>query len=229
MKYFSADYLQTDESPFNVQSDEVKGKCHKGYMWVSRDPQKNLVLFTYQKQRSGECLKNHIQGFKGKLQTDGWGVYEQLQHDPEFILFGCWAHARRYFEQALGSDKERSTYILNKIQELYSIERYAKENNFNSDQRQKWRQEHSIPVLNAIKEYLDKNVDSMVPKLAISEAFAYTLKRWNKLIAYVQHGEVEIDNNLVENTIRPIALGRKNYLFLVLMNLLNDQLSFIPY
>jgi len=209
----ASNYLQIDESPFKVQSEEIEGKCHKGFMWVSRDPQNNLILLTYQKGRSGDCLKNHIKSFKGKLQSDGYGVYEQLQYSPDFILFSCWAHARRYFEQALESDKERSEYILKKIQELYSIERYAKDQNFNSDQRQKWRQDNSMPVLASIKEYLDKNIDSILPSLAIGKAFAYTLKRWDKLVLYVHHGEVEIDNNLIENAIRPLALGRKNYLF----------------
>ena len=209
----SSDYLQTDESPIKVQSDEVKGKCHIGYMWVSRDPQKNLVLFTYQKGRSGECFENHIQGFKGKLQTDGYRVYESYENDPDFILFSCWSHARRYFEQAKDNDKQRSDYVLRKIQILYKIEESAKEQNFTNEQRQKWRQERATPVLNTIKEYLDKNVESILPSSTIGKAFNYTIKRWDKLLAYTFHGEVEIDNNLVENSIRPLALGRKNFMF----------------
>ena len=122
-------------------------------------------------------------------------------------------HARRYFEQALQNDKTRSEFVLKKIQELYKIERYCKENEFTIDQRQKWRQEHSIPVLHEIKQYLDREVNSILPDLAIGKAFGYTLTRWEKLIRYTHHGEVEIDNNLVENSIRPLALGRKNYLF----------------
>jgi transposase len=209
----SADYLQTDESPIKVQSDEVKGKCHTGYMWVSRDPQKDLVLFTYQKGRSGECFKNHIQGFKGKLQTDGYNVYESYENDPDFILFSCWAHARRYFEQALDNDKQRADYVLRQIQILYKIEEAAKEQKLSNEERQKWRQEKATPVLNTIKEFLDKNVESILPSNAIGRAFGYTIKRWDKLLAYTFHGEVEIDNNLIENSIRPLALGRKNYLF----------------
>lgn len=209
----SSSYLQTDESPFKVQDHEKEGKCHKGYMWVSRDPQKNLVLFTYQKGRSGQCLYDHIGKFKGKLQVDGYEVYNYYEDDPQVILFGCWAHARRYFEQALQNDKTRSEFVLKKIQELYKIERYCRENEYTIDQRQKWRQEHSISVLNEIKQYLDREVNSILPDLAIGKAFGYTLTRWEKLIRYAQHGEVEIDNNLVENSIRPLALGRKNYLF----------------
>jgi len=206
-------YLQTDESPLKVQDHEKEGKCHRGYMWVSRDPQKNLILFTYQKGRSAQCLYDHIGKYEGKLQVDGYEVYNYYDNDPQVILFGCWAHARRYFEQALQNDKTRSEFVLKKIQELYKIERYCKENEFTIDQRQKWRQEHSIPVLHEIKQYLDREVNSILPDLAIGKAFGYTLTRWEKLIRYTHHGEVEIDNNLVENSIRPLALGRKNYLF----------------
>lgn len=209
----SANYLQTDESPIKVQSDEVKGKCHLGYMWVSRDPQKNLVLFTYQKGRSAEYFNNHIQGFRGKLQTDGYSVYESCENNPDFIMFSCWAHARSYFEQALDNDKQRADYVLRQIQILYKIEESAKEQKLSKEERQKWRQENAIPVLNTIKEFLDKNVESILPASAIGKAFGYAIKRWDKLLAYTVHSEVEIDNNLIENAIRPLALGRKNYLF----------------
>lgn len=209
----NTNYLQIDESPFKVQSDEVDGKCHLGYMWVCRDPQKDLVLFSYQHGRGGESLKKHIKYFKGMLQCDGWKVYEQLEQDSKITLISCWAHARRYFEQSLDSDQVRSEFVLNKIQELYNIERHCRDNNYNIDQRHKWRQEYAVSILNSIKEYLDKNVELILPDLAIGKAFGYALKRWDKLIEYVNHGEVEIDNNLVENAIRPLALGKKNYLF----------------
>ena len=208
-----AGYLQTDESPIKVQSDEVKGKCHLGYMWVSRDPQKDLVLFTYQHGRTAKCFSNHIQGFKGKLQTDGYRVYESCENHPDFMLFSCWAHARRYFEQALDNDRSRAEFVLRQIQILYNVEQSAKDQNLSYDERQKWRQENATPVLNTIKKYLDQNVESILPANAIGKAFGYTIKRWDKLLAYIYHGEVEIDNNLIENSIRPLALGRKNYLF----------------
>ncbi len=209
----SSRYLQIDESPFKVQSDEVEGKCHLGYMWVCRNPQSNVVLFSYQKGRGGEYLKNHIGNFKGILQCDGWKTYEQLQSNPQIKLISCWAHARRYFEQAKDQDKARAEQILKYIQELYDIEKHCRENNYNNEQRQKWRHDHSVTILNTIKEYLDKNVDYILPDMAIGKAFSYAIKRWDKLSDYVNQGEVEIDNNLVENSIRPLALGRKNYLF----------------
>jgi transposase len=171
------------------------------------------VLFNYQNGRSGECFKNHIQGFKGKLQVDGYSVYESYENDPDFILFSCWAHARRYFEQAIDNDKQRANYVLRQIQILYKIEEAAKEQKLSNEERQKWRQERATPVLNTIKEFIENNVESILPASAIGKAFGYTIKRWNKLLTYTFHGEVEIENKLIENAIRPLALGRKNYLF----------------
>lgn len=91
-------YLQTEESTFKVQSETKKGSTYLGFMWVSRVPEKDLVLFSYQKRRSEECMNNHLQNFKGKLQKDPWKVYEQMEGSPVIELFNCWAHARRYFD-----------------------------------------------------------------------------------------------------------------------------------
>lgn len=206
-------YLQVDESPIKVQCEEVKGKTHLGYMWVSRCPQSNQVLFTYQRGRTIQAMLSHLNGFKGIIQTDGYQSYEHLEKNPDIILIACWAHTRRYFDQARDQDKERSEYVLKKIQSLYTIEEHARENKFNAEQRQNYRQEFAIPILNQIREYIDVNVDHVLPSTAIGKAMAYTIKRWAKLVAYTNYGIAEIDNNLVENSIRPLALGRKNYLF----------------
>ena len=207
-------YLQTDESPFKVQSETKKGSTDLGFMWVSSAPEKDLVLFSYQKGRSGECMNNHLENFKGKLQTDGWKVYEQLKDNPEMELFNCWAHARRYFDQARENDPQRTTYMLTQIQILYEVEQYCRDQNLNSEQRKQIRQEKSKVQLEKIKEYLDnQSMSNILPQSPIGKAIAYTLTRWDKLQNYIDHGEVEIDNNLIENSIRPLALGRKNFLF----------------
>ncbi|MBK6545228.1 MAG: IS66 family transposase [Saprospiraceae bacterium] len=154
-----------------------------------------------------------MQGFKVKLQTDGYSVYETYENNPDFILFSCWAHARRYFEQALDKDKQRGNFVLRQIQILYKIEESAKAQKISDQKRQKWRQEHATPLLNTIKEFLDKNRESILPACAIGKAFGYAIIRWDKLIAYTFHAEVEMDHNFIENAIRPLALGMKNYLF----------------
>lgn len=207
-------YLQTDESPFKVQSETKKGSTDLGFMWVSRAPEKNLVLFSYQKGRGGESMNSHLEKFKGKLQTDGWKVYEQLKDNPEIELFNCWAHARRYFDQAKENDPERATYMLKQIQILYEVEQYCRDQDYSIEQRKQIRLDKSKVQLEKIKEYLDnQSMSNILPQSPIGKAIAYTLTRWTKLQKYIDHGEVEIDNNLIENSIRPLALGKKNFLF----------------
>lgn len=209
----SSNYIQNDESPYKVQTEEKKGNTHLGYMWATRNPQNNLVVFSYQKGRSSDHLHNHISSFRGIIQVDGYTVYDQLEYIDGINIVSCWAHTRRYFEQALENDKERAEYVLKKIRKLYLIEQRARDESMNIESRKNLRQSESQSILDEIKYYLEKNVNSILPTSTIGKAFAYTLKRWGKLTKYVELGQVEIDNNLVENVIRPIALGRKNYLF----------------
>ena len=207
-------YIQTDETGYKVQSEDKKGTTHLGFLWASRSPVNNLVLFSYQRSRSGQSMTEHLGGFKGKLQVDGYSAYEKLGSDPAMTLFGCWAHARRKFEQASKNAQKQADEILKYIRELYMIERHCKENKFNHDQRQEIRLQQSNVILNRIKIHLDQlSTMNILPASTLGEAIGYTLKRWTQLTNYIQHGEVEIDNNLLENDIRPIALGRKNYLF----------------
>lgn len=123
------------------------------------------------------------------------------------------AHARRYFEKALNNDRERASYGLSKMQELYAIERQAKEQELSYQNRYHLRQQKALPVLEELEGWLKANAGEVLPKSAISIAIAYTLKLWPRLKRYTEDGKWEIDNNMVENSIRPVALGRKNYLF----------------
>jgi transposase len=210
----SQDYLQVDETPFKVQSEEKKGTTHLGYIWAARNPTHNIVLFTYNRGRGIADLKAHLGDFKGMIQSDGYHAYSGYVHSESHITFNCWAHARRYFKQALDNHADVANEILNYIQQLYAIERHAKENQYSFDQRKQIRQEQSKPILQNIKTRLDQLSESnILPSTALGKAIAYTLKFWPNLIRYVDYGFVEIDNNLIENSIRPIALGRKNYLF----------------
>ncbi len=123
------------------------------------------------------------------------------------------AHARRKFEQALNNDKERAEYVLQQMQRIYAIERKAREENYTHTQRHELRQKESVPVLQALHVWLKETIVQVLPKSLTGEAIAYSLGRWEKLMLYTSDGKLEIDNNLVENVIRPVALGRKNYLF----------------
>ena len=123
------------------------------------------------------------------------------------------AHARRYFEKALQNDKKRAEYALLKIQDLYAIERKAREREIDFETRKRYRQLYAKPILSELETWLKKNLDQTLPKSAIGEAIGYSHSLWPKLKAYIDDGKYEIDNNLIENAIRPLALGRKNYLF----------------
>ncbi len=123
------------------------------------------------------------------------------------------AHARRYFEKALDNDPKRADVVLLEIQKLYKIERKIKEQELTIEQTKAYREKHASPVLDGIEIYLTKERKNVLPKSAIGKAIAYTLKIWQNLKLYIDDGRFEIDNNNIENAIRPLAIGRKNYLF----------------
>lgn len=207
-----SDYVMADETPLKVlDSSKEKGTC-QGYYWVYRSPLKNLVLFDYRPGRGREGPEEILKDFKGHLQTDGYNVYEKFDK-PGITLLGCMAHARRYFEQALENDKVRAQFALQQIKLLYDVERTARENKYTHEQRFELRQRESVPVLAIIKQWMNENLTAVLPKSPIGKAITYALARWDKLCVYATDGKLEIDNNWVENNIRPIALGRKNYLF----------------
>ena len=209
----NSDYLQADESPIGVQDSHKKGSLHQGYMWLFRNPENGLVLFVYNKGRSRAAPEKVLEYFTGTLQTDGYKVYQALNTKGDITLLGCMAHARRYFEKALDNDTERSAYVLKQIQRLYAIERKAKEREVNCDTLKRYRQIYALPVINEIELRLKEMSFEVLPKSAIGKAIAYTLRIYPNLKRYIEDGRYEIDNNNIENAVRPLALGRKNYLF----------------
>ena len=208
-------YLQADESPIKVQDKDKKGSCHQGYYWVYHCPLDGTVLFDYQPGRGSGAAAHVLEGFKGFLQSDGYAVYDKIGMREEVTHVGCWAHARREFHNALLNDKDRASIALGFIQSLYKVEADAREAKMSAAQRKELRLERSLPVLNAFGKWLadELKTGNILPKSAIGKAITYTVDRWDKLSAYLYDGSLEIDNNLVENAIRPLALGRKNYLF----------------
>ncbi len=125
----------------------------------------------------------------------------------------CLAHARRKFEKCKDNDPKRAGHALKKIQELYEVEQYSREQELTFEERKELRQERSVPILNELEKWLRGELTEVLPKSAIGEAIIYSLKLWKRLTRYTEDGRWEIDNNLVENSIRPLALGRKNYMF----------------
>lgn len=205
-------YLQADETPIKVLDKDKKGATHRGYFWVYHAPLIKMVLFEYRPSRGGSGPTELLKDFKGYLQTDGYGVYDAFDNGT-IELFHCMAHARRMFDEALDNDRVRAEYILGEMQQLYDVERQAKEEGMSYDQRYEIRQKKCLPVLKNIHGWMKENIMEVLPQSGIGKAIAYTLKRWEKLCFYTTNGQLEIDNNLVENAIRPVAIGRKNYLF----------------
>lgn len=207
----ASDYIMADETPLPVLTKDKPGATHKGYQWVYYSPQQRLVLFDYRKTRSREGPDDILKNYSGFLQTDAYEAYSNLQNKDNITLLACMAHARRYFDKAKGNDLKRAEHALGLFQKLYAIEREAKP--LQTDETKTLRQEKSIPVLDEMHLWLKNEVYNVTPKSPIGKAIAYTLKLWPRLIRYTQQGRFHIDNNLVENSIRPVALGRKNYLF----------------
>jgi len=206
-------YIQADESPIGVQDSHKKGSLHQGYMWLFRKPETGITLFVYNRGRSREAPEDILKDFTGTLQTDGYKVYQILSTKGQITLLGCMAHARRYFEKALDNDKERAEYVLTQMQKLYDIERDLKETNADYKSIKLERQKLAVPILTELKAWLETASYEVLPKSAIGKAIAYTLKLYSNLSRYVEQGRFEIDNNKIENAVRPLALGRKNYLF----------------
>lgn len=206
-------YLQGDESTIKVQDRTKKGKTHTGYMWVFRAPIPDILFFEYHPGRIKEYPVNILNGFEGYLQTDAYNAYTEIGKSDKVVHLGCWAHARRKFEQALNYDNEKASYVLTQIQQLYAIERTAKEEELNPKQKHALRLEKALPIINELGKYIYNISKYQLPKSPLAEACNYCTNRWDNFLNYLKDGQLEIDNNNIENAIRPLALGRKNYLF----------------
>jgi transposase len=206
-------YLQVDETPIKVLDKNKKGTTHQGYYWVYNAPLQNAVFYDYRQGRGREGPAKLLENFNGYLQTDGYIVYDWFAKQPGITHVGCMAHARRYFEKALSYDAEKAGLVMLKIQEIYAVERKAREGGLSAAQRKELRLDESLPLMNELGKLLVSMNKTAVPKSPMGVALDYTIKRWDILLNYLYDGSLEIDNNWVENAIRPNALGRKNYLF----------------
>lgn len=210
----STGYLHADETGIKVLDEEKSAKkVHHGYFWVYHTTVKKLVYFDYQKSRNRMAAQSILATYKGYLQTDGYEVYDDFDQQEHIHHLLCMAHARRYFSEALNSDKQRAEYVLAQMQLLYAIERRCRDEGLSFDQRKEVRQQEAVPILNALGKWMKEQLMEVLPKSPIGKALAYSVKRWEKLCLYTSDGRLSIDNNAVENTLRPVALGRKNFLF----------------
>jgi transposase len=208
-----SDYLHADETPIKVLSKEKSGETHRGYYWVYQNSLNKIVFFDYQESRGRAGPMEILENFKGYLQTDGYNAYDVFEKQKGITLMHCMAHARRMFNEALASDETRASYAMQEIQKLYAIERNCREQNLSAEEIKNLRTDKSVPILTALGAWMKEQYVQTLPKSAIGKALAYSIERWEKLSLYAGNGMLNIDNNPVENSIRPVALGRKNYLF----------------
>ena len=206
-------YLHADETPIKVLDKDKKGQTHRGYYWVYHNSHAKIVFFDYQEGRGREGPMEILENFTGYLQTDGYVAYDIFDKNKNITLIHCMAHARRMFNEALDNDNERATHALEEIQKLYTIERICKESNLNFEELKVVRCKKAAPILKDLGQWMQQQYIQVLPKSAIGKALAYSIERWDKLSLYITDGQLKIDNNPVENSIRPVAIGRKNYLF----------------
>ena len=211
-----ADYVQADETTTPVINKETH-KAAKEYLWMVRAVMERLVLFHYdQGSRAGaviESLANRY-NFKGYLQCDGFAGYETaFKTNPDVLLVNCMVHIRRHFEQALDENRQMAEHGLKEIQHLYKIEHMCDDAGMSFDERKTKRQELSKPIMEAMKLWMETEGVKYSESSLIGKAITYAYTRWDNMMRYLDDGRLLLDNNLAENEIRPVTLGRKNYLF----------------
>ncbi|MDD4636429.1 MAG: IS66 family transposase [Bacteroidales bacterium] len=208
-----SDYIQSDETTIPIINNE-KHKTVKGYIWMIRAVMPNLVFFHYDHgSRAQKVALELFKDYQGVIQTDGYAVYDIYENKKGVLPIGCWAHSRRRFEEALKEDKARAEYALEQIGLLYDVERRADEEHLSYEERANLRARLSYPIMVAFEKWIVSEYPKVFPKGRIGKALSYTYGIYHKLTRYHLDGRLKIDNNLGENAIRPIALGRKNWLF----------------
>ena len=213
VEIMSKDYIQVDESTLPVIDNE-KHRAVKGYMWAVRDALGGSVYFHYDNgSRGGDTARKLIGAYRGAVQTDGYEVYNAFENTPGKRMIGCWAHARRKFVEALDENKKYASEAIVYISKLYKIEEEMREAGLDAETIQKRRQEESYPIICEFEKWMDSVANLFKPKTRMGKALTYTSSLLPRLSRYVLDGRYHIDNNGIENAIRPLALGRKNYLF----------------
>ena len=213
---FKSHYIQCDETTTPVV-DKEKHKTNKEYLWMIRAVKERLRCFHYDDgSRAGAVIetlaKQHH--YKGYLQCDGFAGYETaFRNNNNVQLVNCMAHIRRHFEQALDENRQAAEFALGEIQKLYQIERNCTESNMSDAERKQKRDELARPIMEHLKAWMETEGVKFSERSLIGKAVTYAYTRWDNMMRYLEDGSLMIDNNLAENAIRPITLGRKNYLF----------------
>jgi len=211
LELLAESYLQGDETTLKVQDNETPGACHTGYLWGMHSTEKKLVLFEYAPSRAGAVAEEIFSDFAGALQTDAYAGYNKVMLPDKVARVACLAHVRRKFIDAEKTCSKEATVILSLIAELYRFENQWKA--LDAPARKQARDKLSKPVLLKLHNYLKDLASRTLPKAPLMEAISYTLNQWDAIMRVLDDGRFHLDNNAIEREMRPIALGRKNYLF----------------
>ena len=211
----ASDYLQVDETPVRCQDPDLPGKTAQGWLWVISRPGADVV-FEWRMSRRHEEAASLLHGFQGRLQSDGYEAYASyVRANPGVVHLGCWAHARRYFHEALEASPLHAGFVLRLIAHLYHLEKTWDQAGATAPAlRAALRQSEFGLTLSLLKRTATHLLGRVRPKSQLGQACAYLLNHWTVLVAHCEHGCSRLDNNLVENAIRPSALGKKNWLFI---------------
>lgn len=211
------DYIQADETRLHVLNETGRSNSSQSTMWIYKggDLTHPCAVFDYQETRGGHHAQTFLKGFKGYLQTDAYSGYHFTEKDKAIWPLGCLAHARRPFAELAKLSKGAGLAIqaLHYFQRLYAIEKQAREVRLPYQQRYEFRCQQAPPIFDAFKKWLETHLTKVPKQHKLGQGMHYILRHWNKLKGYLKAGHLEIDNNAVENLIRPLALGRKNWLF----------------
>jgi len=208
----SGTYIQADETPVDVQMQEGRGKNHQAYLWQYGRPG-GTVVFDFRLGRGRDGPKQFLGQFEGLLQTDGYAAYDQIG-GPRMVYAACWAHSRRQFFEAvqLNPKDPVATPIVARIDQLFAIDAEARHQGPSLEERHALRQQKARPLLDEIRKQIEAARSAALPGGALAKACNYTLTLWEKLNRFLEYPELELSNNLAENSMRPVALGRKNWI-----------------
>lgn len=214
----SSPLVGMDETTVQVMNEENRKNTTKSYMWISRGGTevRPVILFRYNPTRGEDFANSEFKNYEGIIQTDGYAGYNTLGKNKKVTHAGCWAHVRRKFVEASAHTKDNNSFahsMISLIKKLYEVESEIREKKYNDKQILKLRDKESRPVAMKIGELLEKHRHSIAPKSLTGKAITYTIDLWPRLVVYLDNPLIPIDNNLVENAIRPFVVGRKNWLF----------------
>lgn len=206
-------YVQADETPVDVQTHDRRGKNHPSYLWQYGSPG-GSVVFDFRMGRDRQGPAHFLGNFEGLLQTDGYAAYDRGVGGAKMVHAACWSHARRYFIDAVKLNKQdvESARIVEWMDSLFAIDARARDEKMDHVTRHALRQQQAPPLLDKIHEQILAMSKIVLPKSAAGKACSYTLRLWKRLTIFLEYAELELSNNLAENSMRPIAMGRRNWI-----------------